>query len=123
MSVCTVVVDRFLMSVCLPHVGSVCSAYVSCLSMPDEFWRFTTSTRVWERVNKMVTNGSDPSLAVSSRYNTMTSVGLDLWVVGSTWGTGEGEGDTCTTRRATAAAALRKRVCLISPDDSSNCWC
>ncbi len=113
MSVCTVVVDRFLMSVCLPHVGSVCIAYVSCLSVPDEFWRFTTSTRVWERVNKTVANGADPSLealtnggGVSSSYNTMTSVGLDLWVVGS-WvvgpslGAASGEGDACTTRRST----------------------
>ena len=77
----------------------------------SELWRFTTSTRVWERVNSTVTN------AVA----TMTSVGLDLWVVGcegDSYTTASGEGDTYTTRRTTAGVVLRKRVCLVSPDDS-----
>ncbi len=132
MSVCTVAFDRLLMSLCMTHVGSAClyTGYTACFSVPDEFWRFITSTRVWERVNNTGTNGAGPSLkaltsggGVSSSYNTMTSVGLDLWVVGSTLGAGSGEGDACTTRRASADAELRKRVCLVSPDDSSNCWC
>ena len=107
-SLCTMVCEWSMMSVCLSHVGY--SAYFS-LSVPDKFWRFTTSTRVWERVNSTVTN------AVA----TMTSVGLDLWVVGcegDSYTTASGEGDTYTTRRTTAGVVLRKRVCLVSPDDS-----
>ena len=76
---------------------------MSCLS--DELWFFSTSTRVWERVNTTVVNEARPSARVD---HTMTSVGLDLWVYGGTTpvyntlygGTTTGEGDGCTTRVA-----------------------
>jgi hypothetical protein len=39
-------------------------------------WCFTTSTRVWKQVNTTTVNQDRPS----ARSQTMTSVGLDLWV-------------------------------------------
>jgi hypothetical protein len=60
-----------------------------------EVWRFTTSTRVWERANTTSANGAGPS----ARYShVMTSVGLDLWLHGGY--TETGEGDTCATHVA-----------------------
>ncbi len=57
-----------------------------------ELWRFSTSTRGWERVNSTAANGAGPS----ARYrHVMTSVGLDLWVHGGITGSGSG-GDVCT---------------------------
>ena len=45
----------------------------------DEMWRFSTSTRGWERVDSTSSNGAGPS----SRFgHVMTSVGLELWVHG-----------------------------------------
>ena len=78
----------------------------------DEIWRFDTSTRAWERVDNKTANGAGPSARHS---HVMTSVGLDLWVLGG-YGYGEildsggdtdsGEGDTCATR-ATLVLLLR----------------
>jgi hypothetical protein len=45
----------------------------------SELWRFTTSTRGWERVNTTTANETLPS---ARSGHTMTSVGLDLWVHG-----------------------------------------
>jgi hypothetical protein len=59
-----------------------------------EMWRFSTSTRGWERVNNTAPNGAGPS---ARYYHVMTSVGLDLWVHGGLT-TDSGEGDTCLTR-------------------------
>jgi hypothetical protein len=47
----------------------------------DELWRFSTSTRVWERVDTTEVNQDHPS---GRTGHTMTSVGLDLWVFGGT---------------------------------------
>jgi hypothetical protein len=47
----------------------------------SELWRFTTSTRGWERVNTTAANETLPS---ARSGHTMTSVGLDLWVHGGT---------------------------------------
>jgi hypothetical protein len=58
-----------------------------------ELWRFSTSTRGWERVDGTEANGTGPSARIN---HVMTSVGLDLWVHGGE--TRTGEGDTCTTR-------------------------
>ena len=60
--------------------------------LSTELWRFDTSTLGWERVDNTVTNGTGPS-AISGHV--MTSVGLDLWVVG--WNLVSGEGDVYTT--------------------------
>ena len=60
-----------------------------------EVWRFTTSTRVWERANTTSANGAGPS---ARSYHVMTSVGLDLWVHGGE--TSLGEGDECATHVA-----------------------
>jgi hypothetical protein len=68
----------------VPHAG--CSA---------ELWRFSTSTRVWERVYNTTGNGAGPS---PRYYHVMTSVGLDLWVDGGR--TETGDGDACTTQVA-----------------------
>jgi hypothetical protein len=57
-----------------------------------ELWRFSTSTRVWERVDITAANGAGPS---ARSYHVMTSVGLDLWVHGGQ--TNPGEGDACAT--------------------------
>ena len=67
----------------------------------DDLWRFTTSTREWERVDTTTTNETRPSERTG---HTMTSVGLDLWVHGGSTSLGldsstntfiiSGEGDT-----------------------------
>ena len=63
----------------LPHAGSLSA----------EMWRFSTSTRVWERADITTANGAGPS----TRFlHVMTSVGLDLWVHGGSTGSGEGDG-------------------------------
>jgi hypothetical protein len=56
------------LDVCVPDTG-----------YSDELWRFSTSTRVWERVDTTVANQAHPSERTG---HTMTSVGLDLWVFG-----------------------------------------
>jgi hypothetical protein len=61
-------------------------------------WRFSTSTRVWERVDSIAANGTGPS---GRAGHVMTSVGLDLWVHGGQTGRriyNSGEGDTCATQ-------------------------
>jgi hypothetical protein len=78
-TVCAVVCVQLM--TCVPH--AVLSA---------ELWWFSTSTRVWERADITVTNGTGPS---ARRFHVMTSVGLDLWLHGG-W-TGSGEGDVCAT--------------------------
>ncbi len=79
---CAVVCVRLMTSV--PHAGR-----------SAELWRFSTSTRVWERADSTAANGAGPS----GRFNhVMTSVGLDLWVHGGY--TEAGEGDTCATHVA-----------------------
>jgi hypothetical protein len=81
-TVCAVVCVRLM--TCVPHAGR-----------SAELWRFSTSTRVWERVDSTADNGAGPS----GRFNhVMTSVGLDLWVHGGYPETGEG--DTCATHVA-----------------------
>ncbi len=114
MSVCVVLCIRF-------------TTRVTDAGLSAELWRFDTSTLGWQKVDNTMVNGAAPSgsyytmTSVSSSLQsiyTMSSVGLDLWIVGGV----AGEGDTCTTLRAAAVAALRKGVCLLSLDDSSNCW-
>ncbi len=76
-NVCAVVCVRIMTS--MPHAG-----------YSAELWRFSTSTRVWERADRTAANGAGPS----ARYHhVMTSVGLDLWVHGGL--TSSGEGDRC----------------------------
>ncbi len=73
----------------------VCVRLMTCVSpagFSAELWRFSTSTRGWERVNSTAANGAGPSL----HHHVMTSVGLDLWVHGGSTG-GFGEGDACGT--------------------------
>ncbi len=54
-----------------------------------ELWRFSTSTREWERVDSSTeANGVSPSGRVS---HVMTFVGLDLWVHGGLTDSGEGD--------------------------------
>ncbi len=53
---------------CVPHAGR-----------SAELWRFSTSTRGWERVDSISANGARPS---ARQGHVMTSVGLDLWVHG-----------------------------------------
>ena len=66
---CSVCVMWLQWCVCLdvfvPHPGFL------------EVCRFTTSTRVWDRVNITTTNEDRP---YRTTQHTMTSVGLDLWV-------------------------------------------
>ena len=76
---CAVVCARLMTSV--PHAGR-----------SAELWRFSTSTRVWERADSTAANGAGPS---ARSYHVMTSVGLDLWVHGGH--TYAGEGDSCST--------------------------
>jgi hypothetical protein len=61
-----------------------------------ELWRFCTSTRGWERVDRTSVNGTGPS---ARSGHVMTSVGLDLWMHGGRTGSGHvsGEGDSCAT--------------------------
>ena len=84
-----------------------------------EVWRFTTSTRLWERVDSTAANGAGPS----ARYgHVMTSVGLDLWVHGGS--TDSGEGDThvqhtchccCCRAEAESVSLCTLSVCVL--------WC
>ena len=75
----------------------VCAALDVCVThagYSNELWRFSTSTRVWERVDTPATNR--PS---GRGGHTMTSVGLDLWVFGGQIrGVKGGSGESCTTR-------------------------
>jgi hypothetical protein len=73
-TVCAVVCVRRM--TCVPHAGH-----------SDELWRFSTSTRRWERANSTAVNGAGPS---ARSDHVMTSVGLDLWVHGGDAVTGEG---------------------------------
>jgi hypothetical protein len=78
-TVCVVVCVRVMTSV----------SYAGLYS--DDLWRFSTSTRDWERVNYPGPSGRE--------RHVMTSVGLDLWVHGGSAGgeTSEGESDKCGT--------------------------
>jgi hypothetical protein len=67
---------------CVTHAGDLSA----------ELWRFSTSTRVWERADSTADNGAGPSVRV---YHVMTSIGHDLWVHGGY--TDSGEGDGCAT--------------------------
>jgi hypothetical protein len=81
--VCSVVCVRLM--TCVPHAD-----------IPStELWRFSTSTRVWERTDSNAAAGVGPSARVG---HVMTSVGLDLWVHGGY--TTSGEGDACATHVA-----------------------
>jgi hypothetical protein len=71
---------------CVPHAGSIHFIYYDYSA---ELWRFSTSTRVWERADSIAANGAGPSARID---HVMTSVGLDLWVHGGR--TNPGEGDT-----------------------------
>jgi hypothetical protein len=76
----------------------VCVRLMTCLpdaAISAELWRFSTSTRVWERADSIAANGAGPS---GREGHVMTSVGLDLWAHGGY--TGSGEGDTCPTHVA-----------------------
>ena len=87
-TVCAVVCVRLM--TCVPHAGS--SELASVAGSSVELWRFSTSTRGWERADSTAANGAGPS----PRYgHVMTSVGQDLWVHGGI--TDAGEGDSCTT--------------------------
>jgi hypothetical protein len=116
----------------------VCVRLMTCVppaGFSDELWRFSTSTRVWERADSTAVNGAGPS---ARSNHVMTSVGLDLWVHGGS----TGEGDTCdcccccsvtrscsdcvccgvlcirlmcNTHGAASGPALRERVCLFAP--------
>jgi hypothetical protein len=71
------------LDVCVTHEG-----------YSSELWRFSTSTRVWDRVDTPATNR--PS---ARGGHTMTSVGLNLWVFGGeTRGVKGGSGELCTPR-------------------------
>ena len=70
---------------------------VSHAGYSAELWRFSTSTRVWERTDSTVANGAGPS---GRSGHVMTSVGLDLWVHGGFTYSGSGEGDACATHVA-----------------------
>jgi hypothetical protein len=83
LTVCVVVCVRLMTSV--PHAG-----------LSAELWRFSTSTRVWERADSTAANGAGPSGRSS---HVMTSVGLDLWVYGARY-TYSSEGDACATHVA-----------------------
>jgi hypothetical protein len=78
-TVCAVVCIRLM--TCVPHAGR-----------SAELWRFSTSTRGWERVASTTANGAGPGERDS---HVMTSVGQDLWVHGGY--TNSGEGDGCAT--------------------------
>ena len=78
----------------LPHAG-----YLSA-----ELWRFSTSTRVWERADITTANGAGPS---TRKGHVMTSVGLDLWVHGGSTGSEEGDAFmTCVSHAAFYSAEL-----------------
>jgi hypothetical protein len=81
-TVCVVVCVRLMTDV--PHAG-----------YSSELWRFSTSTRGWERVESTAANGAGPS---GRHGHVMTSVGLDLWLHGGY--TYSGEGVECATHVA-----------------------
>jgi hypothetical protein len=62
---------------CVPYAGR-----------SDELWRFSTSTKEWERVDSTTANGARPS---ARQDHVMTSVGMDLWVHGGDTDSGEGD--------------------------------
>jgi hypothetical protein len=77
----------------------VCVRLMTCVPHADrsaELWRFSTSTRVWERADITAANGAGPS---ARSDHVMTSVGLDLWLHGGLTEvhTNSGEGDSCST--------------------------
>jgi hypothetical protein len=72
--------------VCVRLMSSVPCALPIVLC--DDLWRFSTSTRVWRRVDDTTTDGTRPS---ARSFFVMVSVGLDLWVHGGLTQTGEGE--------------------------------
>ncbi len=87
----------FLLTPSLTECAVVCVRLMTWVS-PDagsrsaELWRFSTSTRGWERADSTAGNGAGPS----RRYrHGMTSVGLDLWV--HCGDTSSGEGDEWAT--------------------------
>ena len=75
----------------------VCTVHDWCVhaGRSDELWRFSTSTREWDRANSTAANGAGPS---ARSDHVMTSVGLDLWVHGGL--TDSNEGDACATHVA-----------------------
>ncbi len=73
----------------------VCVRLMTCVSHAgsSELWRFSTSTRGWERADSTAANGAGPSARFG---HVMTSVGLDLWLHGGDTETGEGDTfDSC----------------------------
>jgi hypothetical protein len=62
--------------------------FVPYAGFSSELWRFSTSTRRWERADSIAANGARPSTRHS---HVMTSVGLDLWVHGGSTDSGEGD--------------------------------
>jgi hypothetical protein len=85
----------FAPSVTVCAMVCVCVRLVTCVpadSDSAELWRFSTSTRGWERVDITTTNGAGPS---GRSGHVMTSVGPGLWIHGGL--TGSGEGDSCGT--------------------------
>jgi hypothetical protein len=73
--------------------GEKCPTCSDSLFVSDEVWRFSTSTRGWERVDKIAVNATRPS---RRQHATMTSVGLDLWLLGGIYDD-YGEGDSCSS--------------------------
>jgi len=69
---------------CVTHAGSYA-----------EMWRFSTSTRGWERVDNTSANRAGPNARFG---HVMTSVGLDLWVHGGYTVTDSCASDACATR-------------------------
>ncbi len=93
--------------VCVPRMTCV----TTHVGRSDELWRFSTSTRGWERVDNISSNVAGPS---ARSGHVMTSVGLDLWVHGGYTDSGKGDGRMRNTRDTTAAAVLGQRECLLS---------
>ncbi len=74
----------------------------------DELWLFSTLNGEWFRVDDTGPDGIRPS---SRCRHAMAPLGVDLWVHGGSTYSGEGGSRMLKTRIATAAAALRQRVC------------
>jgi len=73
--------------------GEKCPTCYDPPFVSDEVWRFSTSTRGWERVDKIAVNEARPS----TRHRVaMTSVGLDLWLLGGIYDD-SGDGDSCSS--------------------------
>ncbi len=102
---------------CVCHSAVVCVRLMTCVphaGHSPELWRFSTSTRVWERVDSTAVNGAGPS---ARAYHVMTSVGLDLWVHGGEI-QGSGEGDACATHwRCCCCRAEAESVALCTFSD------